>query len=89
MDIEVTEQDLQIQNLIETMSKSLVDDPAQVQVRICRGEQTTVFELQVHKLDLGKVIGKQGRNAQAMRVVMNAAATKLRRRMVLEILDGK
>ena len=51
------------------------------------GEQTTVLELKVAKEDLGKVIGKQGRTAQAMRTILNAAATKLRKRCVLEIIE--
>ncbi len=69
------------------IAKALVDLPDQVEVEEVVGEQTTVLELKVAKEDLGKVIGKQGRTAQAMRTILNAAATKLRKRCVLEIIE--
>ncbi|MBI2645835.1 MAG: KH domain-containing protein [Deltaproteobacteria bacterium] len=76
-----------MKELIEMIAKALVDLPDQVQVEEVVGEQTTVVELKVAKEDLGKVIGKQGRTATAMRTILNAAATKLRKRCVLEIIE--
>lgn len=76
-----------MKELIEQIAKALVDVPDQVVVEEVVGEQTTVVELKVAKEDIGKVIGKQGRTAQAMRTILNAAATKLKKRCVLEILE--
>ena len=76
-----------MKELIEMIAKALVDVPDQVRVDEVVGEQTTVLELKVAKEDLGKVIGKQGRTASAMRTILNAAATKLRKRCVLEIIE--
>ncbi|MDH4468788.1 MAG: KH domain-containing protein [Bacteriovoracaceae bacterium] len=73
--------------LVELMSKALVDMPEKVEVSEVVGEQTTVIELKVDKSDLGKVIGKQGRTARALRTILNAASTKLRKRSVLEIIE--
>lgn len=73
--------------LIEHMAKALVDKPEEVAVNEVEGEKTTVFELRVSTSDLGKVIGKQGRTARAMRTILNAAGTKLGKRCVLEILE--
>ncbi len=73
--------------LIEYVSKALVDMPDRVEVNEIEGEQTTVIELKVDKSDLGKVIGKQGRTARALRTILNAASTKLRKRSVLEIIE--
>ena len=74
-------------DLIEYIAKALVDHPDQVRVSEIEGERTSVIELSVAKEDLGKVIGKQGRTARAMRTILNAAATKIRKRAVLEILE--
>ena len=76
-----------MRELIEQISKALVDKPDQVEVTEVEGEQTTVIELRVAKEDLGKVIGKQGRTARALRTILSAASTKLRKRSVLEILE--
>jgi uncharacterized protein len=76
-----------IRTLIETMAKALVDKPESVEVMEVAGEQTTVIELRVAKEDLGKVIGKQGRTARALRTILSAASTKLHKRSVLEILE--
>jgi predicted RNA-binding protein YlqC (UPF0109 family) len=65
-----------LKELIEYVAKSLVDNPDQVQVVEVEGEQTSVIELKVAKEDLGKVIGKQGRTARAMRTILGAASTK-------------
>jgi len=77
----------ELKELIEFVSKSLVDMPAEVEVNEIEGEQTTVIELKVDKSDLGKVIGKQGRTARALRTILNAASTKLKKRSVLEIIE--
>lgn len=77
----------ELKNLIENITKALVDMPDQVEVREVEGEQTTVLELKVDKSDLGKVIGKQGRTAKALRTILTAASTKLRKRSVLEIIE--
>ncbi|HXH29603.1 MAG TPA: KH domain-containing protein [Bacteriovoracaceae bacterium] len=77
----------ELKTLIEYVSKALVDMPDQVEVNEIEGEQTTVLELKVDKSDLGKVIGKQGRTARALRTILNAASTKLRKRSVLEIIE--
>ncbi len=73
--------------LIEYIAKALVDSPDQVQVSEVVGDQTSVLELKVAKEDLGKVIGKQGRSARAMRTILSAASTKLKKRTVLEIIE--
>jgi predicted RNA-binding protein YlqC (UPF0109 family) len=77
----------ELKTLIEFVSKALVDMPERVEVNEIEGEQTTVIELKVDKSDLGKVIGKQGRTARALRTILNAASTKLRKRSVLEIIE--
>jgi predicted RNA-binding protein YlqC (UPF0109 family) len=76
-----------MKELIEYMAKALVDKPEDVAVVEVEGEKTTVYELRVATSDLGKVIGKQGRTARAMRTILNAAGTKLGKRCVLEILE--
>jgi predicted RNA-binding protein YlqC (UPF0109 family) len=77
----------ELKDLIHYVSKALVDLPDGVQVNEIEGEQTTVIELKVDKSDLGKVIGKQGRTARALRTILNAASTKLKKRSVLEIIE--
>jgi len=69
------------------MVKALVDKPEEVDLKEVVGEKTTVLELRVAKEDLGKVIGKQGKTAKAMRTILNATATKLKKRAVLEIIE--
>ena len=64
-----------------------MDNPDQVHVRAIEGEQVTVFELRVHKSDLGQVIGRQGRTADAIRTILSAVGMKLRKRFTLEILE--
>ncbi|MBF0481507.1 MAG: KH domain-containing protein [Desulfovibrionaceae bacterium] len=76
-----------LKDLIEFIAKSLVDNPDEVSVAEVEGEQTSVLELKVAKEDLGKVIGKQGRTAKAMRTILGAASTKAKKRSVLEILE--
>ena len=76
-----------MKELIESIAKALVDNPAEVSVRPVEGEQVTVLELRVHPADLGKVIGKQGRTASSMRTILGAAGMKLKKRFTLEILE--
>jgi hypothetical protein len=76
-----------MKDLIAYIAKALVDKPEEVDVREIEGEQTAVIELKVAKEDLGKVIGKQGRTARAMRTILSAASTKVKKRSVLEILE--
>jgi predicted RNA-binding protein YlqC (UPF0109 family) len=76
-----------MKELIKYMAQALVDNPDMVVVSEVVGEQTSVLELRVAKEDLGKVIGKQGRTAKAMRTILSAASTKIRKRAVLEIIE--
>ena len=76
-----------MRELVEYMAKALVDDSDNVKVTEVEGERVTVIELRVAPGDLGKVIGKQGRTARALRTILNANATKLRKRAVLEIVE--
>ncbi|RLD31240.1 MAG: KH domain-containing protein [Bacteroidetes bacterium] len=74
-------------DLVVYIAKSLVDDPDGVDVNIVEGEKSTILELKVSQDDIGKVIGKHGRIAKAMRTILSASATKSGKRIVLEILD--
>ncbi len=76
-----------MRDLIMCIAQSLVDEPEKVEINEITGDKTTVFELHVSKEDLGKVIGKQGKTARAIRVILNATATKLKKRAVLEIIE--
>ena len=78
-----------LKDLVEFMAKSLVDNPDDVEVNEVIGEQTTVVELKVAKEDLGKVIGKQGRTAAALRTLASTAAEKEGKKVTLEIRDGQ
>ncbi len=82
-----TPKDDTLKDLITAIVKALVDLPNDVVVTEIDGEQTTVFELEVAKSDLGKVIGKEGRTAKSIRTILTGASTKLRRRCVLEIIE--
>ena len=73
--------------LVENLAKALVDSPEKVVVQELKGKNTSVIELRVAKEDVGKVIGKKGRNAQALRTILGAAAMKEHRNLVLEIVD--
>jgi predicted RNA-binding protein YlqC (UPF0109 family) len=77
----------ELSKMIEYVAKMLVDLPDQVEINEIAGENTTVIELKVAKEDLGKIIGKQGRTARAVRTILNGASTKLRKRTVLEIIE--
>ncbi len=76
-----------MKELVEMIAKALVDNPDKVHVSQLDGEQSSIIELKVAQEDLGKVIGKQGRNAQAIRVILGAAGMKLKKRVNLEILE--
>jgi len=76
-----------MKELIKYIAQALVDHPDQVSVAEIEGNQTSVLELKVAKEDLGKVIGKQGRTARAMRTILSAASAKVRKRSVLEIIE--
>ena len=76
-----------MKDLINYLAQALVDHPEQVSVNEIEGNQTTVLELKVAKEDIGKVIGKQGRTARAMRTILNAASAKIKKRTILEIVE--
>lgn len=76
-----------MKDLIKYIAQALVDFPEEVEVSEIEGSTTSVIELKVAKDDLGKVIGKQGRTARAMRTILSAASTKVRKRSVLEIIE--
>ena len=76
-----------MKELIELIAKSLVDNPDKVQVSQLDGEQSSIIELKVAPEDVGKVIGKQGRNVQAIRLILGAAGMKLKKRFILELIE--
>ena len=76
-----------IKELVQYIAQAMVDNPGEVSVSEIEGNQTTVLELKVAKNDLGKVIGKQGRNAQAIRTILGAVSAKIKKRVVLEIVE--
>ncbi len=76
-----------MKDLIIRIAKALVDHPEQVEVLEVEGEQVLVLELKVAKEDVGKIIGKQGRNVQAIRTILSAASGKKKKHAVIEIID--
>jgi predicted RNA-binding protein YlqC (UPF0109 family) len=76
-----------MKELVEHIARALVDHPEDVQVSVVEGPQSAVLELRVHAEDLGKVIGKQGRTAKAIRTLLAASGMKLRKRYTLEIIE--
>lgn len=76
-----------MKELLELIARALVDRPDEVVVKEIEGEQTTVLELRVAQEDLGKVIGKQGRTARAIRTLLSSAGMKIRKRIVFEIIE--
>ncbi len=76
-----------MKDLIKRIVQALVDNPDQVEVLEVKSEHVSVFELRVAKEDVGKVIGKKGRTAQAIRTILSAASGKVKKRHVLEILE--
>jgi hypothetical protein len=78
-----------MKELVQYLAKSLVADPSAVEVKEIEREDTAVFELKVAKEDLGRVIGRQGRTAKSIRTLLNAAASKSNRKVILEIVEEK
>jgi hypothetical protein len=78
-----------VKELVELIAKSLVDNPDRVQVFQIDGEQSSIIELKVAPEDVGKVIGKQGRNVQAIRIILGAVGMKLKKRFILELIDKR
>ena len=78
-----------MKELVQYLAKSLVNDPAAVEVKESEREDTAVFELRVAKEDLGRIIGKQGRTAKSIRTLINAVASRTNRKIVLEIVEEK
>lgn len=78
---------LKMKDLLEYLAKALVDNPDDVQIEMIEGERSVILQLKVHPDDIGKVIGKQGRIAQALRTLVKAAATKQGKNAIVEILD--
>ena len=76
-----------MKELVELIAKSLVDKPDEVRVSQLSGENSTIFELKVAPEDIGKVIGKQGRNVQAIRVILGAAGMKIKKRLSLDLIE--
>ncbi len=76
-----------MKDLVEKIAQSLVDNPEQVNINEIRGTKTIVFELKVAKEDIGKVIGKQGRTARAIRTILDAASAKIKKHIMLEIIE--
>lgn len=76
-----------IKNLILTIAKSLIDKPDEVRINEIHGGETTIFEFHAAKDELGKVIGKHGKTAQAIRTLLNATANKIKKRVILEIIE--
>ncbi|MBN2515434.1 MAG: KH domain-containing protein [Deltaproteobacteria bacterium] len=74
-------------DLIKHIAEALVDHSEEVKVAEVKGEQSSVIELKVAKDDVGKIIGKQGKTAQAIRTILSAASAKLHKKIVLEIID--
>jgi uncharacterized protein len=81
------EEDIAMKNLVKFIVQAIVDKPDQVEISEIEGDQTTVMELKVAKEDLGKVIGKKGRNAQALRDIIGAVSAKRKKRTILEIIE--
>jgi predicted RNA-binding protein YlqC (UPF0109 family) len=78
-----------MKELVQYLAKSLVSNPDAVEVKETQGETASVLELKVAKEDLGRIIGKQGRTAKSIRTILNAAAARANRKVVLEIVEEK
>jgi predicted RNA-binding protein YlqC (UPF0109 family) len=79
--------DSQMKELVEFVAKALVDEVGKIEITEITGNQTNVIELKVAKEDIGKVIGRQGKTADAIRTILNCAAAKLQKRYILQIID--
>jgi predicted RNA-binding protein YlqC (UPF0109 family) len=78
-----------VKDLVQFLAKALVSNPEAVEVKETQGDTASVVELRVAKEDLGRIIGKQGRTAKSIRTILNAAASKANRKVVLEIVEEK
>jgi predicted RNA-binding protein YlqC (UPF0109 family) len=76
-----------MKDLIKYIAQAMVDHPEQVELSEVKGDRISIIELKVAKSDLGKIIGKQGRNARAIRTILGAASAKVKKRTVLEIIE--
>jgi predicted RNA-binding protein YlqC (UPF0109 family) len=76
-----------MKELIQYIAQAMVDHPEQVELSEVKGDRISIIELKVAKADLGKIIGKQGRNARAIRTILGAASAKVKKRTVLEIIE--
>ncbi len=83
----MTDNDVTMKSLVEYIAKALVDEVDRIEINEIEGNQTNIIELKVAKEDIGKVIGRQGRTADAIRAILNCAAAKLSRRYILQIID--
>jgi hypothetical protein len=81
------ENEISMKNLVEFISKALVDEVGRIEISEIQGNQTNIIELKVAKEDIGKVIGRQGRTADAIRTILNCAAAKMSKRYILQIID--
>jgi predicted RNA-binding protein YlqC (UPF0109 family) len=78
-----------VKELVELIAKALVDKPDKIQISQIDGEQSSIIELKVAPEDVGKIIGKQGGNVQAIRTILSAAGMKLKKRFILEVIEKK
>ncbi|HZD42352.1 MAG TPA: KH domain-containing protein [Terriglobales bacterium] len=78
-----------MKELVQYLARSLVNNPDAVEVKETEGESASVLELKVAKEDLGRIIGKQGRTAKSIRTILNAAASRTNRKVILEIVEEK
>ena len=76
-----------MKEFVEFIIKALVDDPSEVRINEISGDKVTLFEVRVSKSDIGKIIGKRGKTALAIRTILNAVSTKLGKRAELEIVE--
>ena len=87
MDNAMTNDEVSMKELVEFIAKALVDEVGRIEINEIAGNQTHIIELKVDKEDIGKVIGRQGRTADAIRTILNCAAAKLSKRYILQIID--
>jgi predicted RNA-binding protein YlqC (UPF0109 family) len=78
-----------VKKLVELIARALVDKPDKIQISQIDGEQSSIIELKVAPEDVGKIIGKQGGNVQAIRIILSAAGMKLKKRFILEVIEKK
>lgn len=83
----MSQEDVSMKELVDFIAKALVDDTSKIEISEVAGNQTNIIELKVAKEDIGKVIGRQGRTADAIRTILNCAAAKSNKRFILQIID--